>query len=464
MARLGRRQPLNVRIVRNPPVDPHVYFEGVASASASASGNLALESNFAGVSSAASGASGVLGVIFDIAGIGAASSGASGTLSIVLVVLPLVPTPAAETEFERAVRAIADSGTRITRRVDIYEADGETMWLSNAAFKAGNVSVDESRAERRTLELTLSTDQGGLYISPEDDGLWYDKIIKPYRGVILSDDTTVEWQLGEFMIDRLAQPRFPMEMSITGRDYTKKCMKSKFEFATSFGSGMVETTIKDIALNAGITKFIFPAPSKPIQRDFLFEKGTERWKAMNDLAQAYGYELFFDRNGYLVLREIVDSTTATEAWRFKSGPGGNLSDWDKSTSDDRLYNHIFVSGKGPDDELVWGEATNTEPSSPTRISRIGDRLFQFHSDFINTNEQAQETADKFLLVHALQTWELGIMSLVYPFLEGGEIAVFENPDPAPGETAETRWRTANFQIPMMLELMPLQGKRVQVVG
>lgn len=74
---------------------------------------------------------------------------------------------------------------RVTRRIEIYEADGVTPWngypFSSSFLIDGSVSVDYDRDERRTLDLTLDNQDG--YFDSKPDGFWYDKVIKVFRGI-----------------------------------------------------------------------------------------------------------------------------------------------------------------------------------------------------------------------------------------------------------------------------------------
>jgi len=79
--------------------------------------------------------------------------------------------------------AVLGGTTYVSRRVEIYEKDAETLWLpSDDVPRAigGSISVDYSRDERRSLDLTLDNKDGVLRHDPT--GFWYDKIIKTYRG------------------------------------------------------------------------------------------------------------------------------------------------------------------------------------------------------------------------------------------------------------------------------------------
>jgi hypothetical protein len=137
---------------------------------------------------------------------------------------------------------------------------------------------------------------------------------------VRGQDLSWETQVGEFMIDQITTQDFPGTVQITGRDYAKKLLTSKFTQNTTFTSGQsVEGLIRTIALNAGITKFIFPVTGKTIQREFSFDRGAPRWDACNDIATAYGYEIFFDGQGYMRLQEYRDPSTSPTVFTFEAG-------------------------------------------------------------------------------------------------------------------------------------------------
>jgi hypothetical protein len=82
------------------------------------------------------------------------------------------------------VEAIHSGAVSIKRRLEIYESDGETLWLPSSEtprMTDGAVTVDYGRDERRAFDVTLSNSDG--VISHDPDGFWYDKILKMYRGL-----------------------------------------------------------------------------------------------------------------------------------------------------------------------------------------------------------------------------------------------------------------------------------------
>lgn len=88
------------------------------------------------------------------------------------------------------IQAMESGVVVMTRRVEVYESDGTTLWNPDvdndpnfARLVDGTVSVDSSSAERRKLDLTLDNRDKLLRPNP-NGGFWYDKIIKVYRGII----------------------------------------------------------------------------------------------------------------------------------------------------------------------------------------------------------------------------------------------------------------------------------------
>lgn len=274
-----------------------------------------------------------------------------------------------------------------------------------------------------------------------------------------------ECQVGEFMVDRISEPHFPFEMSLTGRDYTKRCMLSKFSQATQFAAGnALESIIGAIAIGAGITKRSMPATGITVGRSFFFERGTTRWEAMKQICTAYNYEIFFDATGFLVIRPFFDPTTAVPVLYIKTGAEGQLASYEKSTSDSNLFNHILVVGESSDSAVVpvWAEAKNTDPTSPTSIAEIGDRYMEITSALVETTAQAQALADSMLAISSLEEFELNFESLMCPWLEVGEIVGWEDPRPAPGDPST--FLLSNLGITLDLAPMSGQARRVTVVS
>lgn len=276
--------------------------------------------------------------------------------------------------------------------------------------------------------------------------------------------TSWETQIGEFMIDSISESHFPYIVKVNGRDYTKKCMLDKYSVATSYAAGTpIETAIKVIAQNAGITKFFLPVTTHQLGKDYFFERGVSRWEAMKQIADAFGYELFFNAYGVLVMREFLDPVTSPTSFTLQTGFLGNLVTYEKSLNDSRIYNYIVVTGEASEDVTpVYATAVNSNPTSPTRVAKLGKRVYQYTSSFITTTQQAQDVANRFLQVHGLEEFDLNFDSINLFWMEVGEIVEFDDPRPAPEQP--DRFLLSSLTIPLGLGPMSGNAKRVSVVS
>jgi hypothetical protein len=386
---------------------------------------------------------------------------------------------------DRVVKELTGGLVRIYRRVEIYEADGLTKFdIPNwdARLITGSVTVDRERDEKRICEFTLDNTDRRLNDEP-NDGFWFDKILKCMWGIRYYDETAGMWkrwetQLGEFMIDRIDSDRFPNEVKVTGRDYAKKCIVSKLSNTLSFPIGTkVEDIIIALAANAGVTKFAMPATGQAYTKDLVFTRGTERWEVMQQIADSIGYEVFFRGDGRLTMQPYPDPSTDPLAWSFSTDGGGSLVSYSKSSNDSLIFNHIIVTGStigGEPDELggavtgnsvsqiVFAEALNTLEGSPTRISRMGDRVQTYESDLFTTVDQAQDYADTQLRISSLEEYSVNFESLVLPFLDASQIV--EIRQPTDDLYTPNRFLLSSFTIPMDLGPMSGTARRVTVVG
>lgn len=376
-------------------------------------------------------------------------------------------TPPAE-----AVAAINSGFSKVTRRVEIYESDGETLWVpsngdTRSRLVTGSISVDYGRDERRTIDLTLANTDGVL-TSRSGEGFWYNKVLKVYRGVRYGDDTW-ETQMGEFLIDKIDSDLRSGMIKVSGRDPWKKLMTSKLQYSMSFPAGTyLYELVRALAANAGITKLKIPFTNETLSSALDLERGTERGAVIKQACNSHNYDVYFDNQGYLTMEKYADPTLSPSVIVFKTGPSGNLVDYQKSINDSRLYNHVIVYG---DREAVeggtilmpyFGEAKNENPNSPTSIQEIGDRVWTFASSFFTSDDQCQELANSRLAILSLETYEINWSSIYYPWLDVGRIVDVIEPD-ATIETP-TKFLLDTIDFPLSLAPMGATGKRVLVTG
>lgn len=377
---------------------------------------------------------------------------------------------------DEVVTAMISGVVVITRRVEIYNSDGTTPFdiedWNSRLVAGGGITIDSNRDERRMCEFTLNNHDRALNLNPTN-GFFYDNILKSFWGIEYynSDDELVQWEMqtGEFMIDRIDEDYFPNTVRVTGRDYTKKCLQSKIASSLQFASQIpVETIIQALAANAGVTKFRLPYIGIGFDEDVVFDAFSSRWEIIKKLADSIGYEVYFTSDGYLTMRPYRDPTTSPIVWTFKAGTDqGTLVDYKRSSNDSGIKNHVIVIGATTTSELgfsttAFGEAINTDPASPTRVEKIGDRVDPYKSDYITDSLQAQAIAEARLRIAALEEYDIAFSSLVIPWIEAGDIVDIVDDEASPYVPA--RFLLSSYNLSYNLGAMTGNGRRVTIVG
>lgn len=366
---------------------------------------------------------------------------------------------------------------RIRRRAELYEADGVTpfnisRW--NARLTSGSITVDSSRNERRMCDLMFENDDRSLNVDAVE-GFWYDKIVKTFWGIVYNNPygqkAIWETQIGEFLIDRISEGRFPHIVKVTGRDYTKRCLNTKIRDSLQFPSNTpIEQIIASLAGNSGIRKLRLPFTGQRFTSSVVFERGMDRWEVMKKVADSIGYEIYFTADGHLTMRPYPDPTYSPVRWIFRTGElDGTLVDYERSSTDARIKNKIIVIGSTTETAglltTVYAEASNTDPLSPTRIERIGERTEIIESDYFDSTVAAQEFANTRLAVSSLEEYEMSFTSLIIPWLDGGDIVdIREDDDAEESIFVPRRFLLSNFTLPMGLGTMTGTGRRITLLG
>ena len=274
-----------------------------------------------------------------------------------------------------------------------------------------------------------------------------------------------ECQIGEFLADVLSDEDDDL-MQVSCRDYVKKCIDSKLVAATMFTLGTpIESIIRTLALNSGISKFNLPVTGKTLTKDSTWEADTPRWKPMKEISESFGFELFFDATGTLTMREFKDPLLTPPELILSVGSDGNLVKQGKRASDTSLKNHVVVAGESNDSTIppVYAEAMNTMVGSSSSIDAIGDRVIRYTSSLVTTQFQAQELANQYIRVASLEEFELNFTSVMFPWLEVGDIIENTYLKRATEAYTPARYLLSNFTLPLDLGSMTGNAKRVTIV-
>ena len=365
--------------------------------------------------------------------------------------------------FAQVLRASHRSTARLTVMDPVTFSVRAVLSGEDGVAIEGQVSMVRSRFIRRTCEVTLANPDGGLTPAVAGDLLGVNSLLRLERGVYLDPDT-VEWcVLGHFLLGR---PRVVVNASgatavVSGEDRAKLLVRSRFTAPTTYAAGTrLATVFQEQASAAGMGSAFYRLDDggKTLATVRTFEEDESRSEALAGLARDYGLELFADADGFLACGPPPDPASAPVAYAYAPGDSAILLGLTKEWTDDRLYNHVLVTGESADPAIppVRAEVMDTNPASPAYVNGpLGDRLYRYTSAMIVTAGQAAEVATNLLADVALIEESISLGSVTNPALEPGDaITVSE-----PLSRTEGRYLVDEVEVPLGLGEQTL-GTRV----
>lgn len=366
-----------------------------------------------------------------------------------------------------------DTGFNIIKSVGSYNSDDP-----NDALIDGTVDLDITRGTRRTLTMSLLNPDGAftpsstiLTSGTDWDGYFYvNRLIRLSRGVRYDTGEEELVPVGTFMVDK-AEALVERGMStvvISGSDLWKKFSKSQFGVPTSYADGVsLNTVISDLAADAGVTLLNLDplngrtSSSNALQTTYRFEADETRGDALLKICNNYGIEVFFDPMGVLVTKDFQDPYSRPTVWDYDEED--TLTFFLRSTTnDDRLYNHTVVTGTGKASDptapaIYTAELKDTDPTSPTNITLIGDRVFRYESAVLASQESVNKSVASIFYRHFLLSQKVDVEAICNPALEGNDVVHV-------AETKYTgidnRYLISNLSVPLVTSKQKLSMSRV----
>lgn len=327
--------------------------------------------------------------------------------------------------------AIVASVQRRSTRVVLLRSDfSEEAVLtgSDGIVIDGSVATDSDR--RRSASISVVDKDGSFSPSDPTDAFFPNRLIRIERGVGVGSGFEYV-TLGTFLVDRPISTvtGAGMTIAVQMQDRYKLAVKSRTTAPEIYDSGRrIGDVLVEIAQRAGmgIDRYAIDDAGKSLVVDRFVDPGQDRTAVMQNLAHDYALDLYVDADGYLAASPSLTSLDGVSAvWGFSRGSDAIMLGITKELSDDRLYNHVLVSGEAADLDPVSAEARDLNPASPAYnppdgSGPIGDRLYTYSSPMIRDTQMAQEVADAVLLRVALIEEAIRVPSLVHPALEVGD--------------------------------------------
>jgi Putative phage tail protein len=153
------------------------------------------------------------------------------------------------------------------------------------------------------------------------------------------------------------------------------------------------------------------------------QQGGDPWQDIQELAQAIGFEAYFDPTGVFVCRAVPDPRVGEPVWTFDENAVKLVAEAERDLSSEQTFNDIVVVGQNTSTANPFSaEAFDDDPNSPTYILGPYERVAQrLTFSLITSQDQAQDTANAALFnsLGAADTVTLTVVPM--PALEPGDI-------------------------------------------
>lgn len=190
-----------------------------------------------------------------------------------------------------------------------------------------------------------------------------------------------------------------------------------------------------------------------------YGQGSDPWQAALDMANAVGYELFFDPNGVVTGYPIPNPADQPIFWNFTddetaiygaggAGSGGGSAQLLGSPfstpvataitmTRDGIYNDVFITGTGTSNapasstgnsQPVLASAADTNPNSATYVNGgMGDVPQFVSTNLPTTSAQAQEMANNDLQAALSAAWQISITIPPNPTFDIDQVVTVTRP-------------------------------------
>lgn len=280
--------------------------------------------------------------------------------------------------------------------------------LATLEILGGAVTIDIDRDVRRdagSIELsdpngTLTPLTASAMLSPLSG---YE--LRLYRGVEYSDGSTELIPLGVFLWQSVDISDDGNGLSVSLGGLQDRSLRiSAYRYVTPItvtSATAVETVITNIVQqawpNVPIANGALVATGQTVNAQaYGVEGDSDAWQDARDLADRFGYRLFFDADGELTMSTIKTATDVASVATYGEGGELMITSLSKSWDITDTYNGVIAVGEGSG--LIYparGVAWDDDATSPTYyLGPFGQRPRYYSSPVLVTDDQAKAAASQ----------------------------------------------------------------------
>lgn len=339
----------------------------------------------------------------------------------------------------------ASSALKTAVRTDHIVVSKAEVWsgdrkLQEIQVANGRVTISADSSARRTCSVTLITDRTSTNLVPDND---FD-VLTPfghelhlYRGIEFTNGTREFVPLGIFVMTdvNIVDSNEGVSISVEGIDRSLIVSRAKWTTPYQMVSGSLESSITALLANRyPDVVTAFPTTNVTINQVILgTEKDNDPWKDAVEICELVGYDLFFDADGVVQMKQFPSLDGAVVVASYDEGQGTVITTLNRSISTSETYNGVIYTIEGsevaePKRIEVWDEDT----TSPTyRYGVFGEVPIFVETSILATEAEAIKAATSLLnfYIGAQETisWEsvvdptLDVQDVVYVQTEGAKV-------------------------------------------
>jgi hypothetical protein len=366
----------------------------------------------------------------------------------------------------------------VLARFTVYQNGRPTGKVYEANMSVGSVTIDRNSTYRRSGEITIETiptvppgplvpSNPNSLLSPFGTELYVETGINTAGNNI--PHAEVQWvPNGLFAVSMSTVDDPGTDLTITLQLYDRswtiaqRVLRNPYNFPAAGGNFAAEiqallnmvwneqTGVAPLQYNIVPTSAVVPKAS--------YDQGSDPWQAALDMANAIGYELFFDANGVVTGRPIPNPLQQQPVWNFTddvtqvqgiegTGSTGLLGDAYSTPIEvsvvmtrDQIHNDVVVQGTGTANAAVYNgqglettpqpllaQAKDNNPASPTYVKGPMGDVINFVQSNLVTAAGAQNMANNDLSVALSSAWTCTLTIAPNPFLNIDDVVIVTRP-------------------------------------
>lgn len=275
----------------------------------------------------------------------------------------------------------------------------------------GRIDINDGQENRRKISFDL--------LQPLDNS-WQGDRWKAYYGFRPNTAEPIQYYPQGVFI-----PMNPTEteleqghtINLQGADKMKLYYDREIDDPITFASGTpVREIVQTIAGWFGETKFKLEVNLGTLGADLTFEEGTKAGSILSTLVSSFSAEAFYDVDGFLVARKIIDPKLRPVKYEMDGTEGVYITS-SRTIDEMNYYNSVTVIGGTMDTDIF--RATRTNPEAIAKAKRTVHRLFKV--DAAVTQTQVDGRADYYLSQGVSLPSQINLTNLVLPDIEIGDV-------------------------------------------